>query len=71
MTEDEARLLWCPYSMTISRTTSVNRLFGEEMDPKASDLVERNTRCLGSGCMAWRWNRDGGPTGYCGLAGQL
>jgi hypothetical protein len=27
-------------------------------------------RCWGSGCMMWRWERDGSPRGYCGLAGS-
>jgi hypothetical protein len=27
-------------------------------------------RCVGSGCMAWRWSDlPGEPKGYCGLAG--
>jgi len=33
-----------------------------------------NNRCIGSGCMAWRWT-NGNPTagvgrGYCGRAGR-
>lgn len=63
MTEEEARARWCPFArvplyaaqpVQEESPTAANRA-----PPGANDAtragVERETRCLGAGCMAWRW----------------
>jgi hypothetical protein len=62
MTEEEAAQRWCPFARVPA--TAVNRVPGGQAHPAA--------RCLGSGCMAWRWRDTGrgeGDDGVCGLAG--
>ena len=72
MTEAEAKQRWCPFAMTVTRTTSANRMFGGTIDEKVEEAVREQTRCLGSECMAWRWvgEDDDYQGGYCGLAGK-
>jgi hypothetical protein len=69
LTEKEAAMRWCPFTRTYAEpghlevgaiATAVNR--GPTYDP---------CRCLGSGCMAWRWSDADsafGKVGECGLA---
>ncbi len=70
MTEDEAKQRWCPHVRYPSGTNSaVNRIgvanFG------VANFIEEETKCIGSDCMAWRW-QDGDPGGgHCGLAGPI
>jgi hypothetical protein len=86
MTEEEAKQRWCPFTRSgaadsagINRSLKVDETLGVNPEQR---LVSA-TRCLGSGCMAWRVNRDvyrdmnteiTGQTlpsyGYCGLAGK-
>lgn len=49
VTEEEAKTKWCSFARTTdpSESAAVNRMAGGRPDPEA--------RCLGSGCMAWRW----------------
>jgi hypothetical protein len=62
MTEDEAKTKWC---------------FRRKPDPIYVPEPS-NIRCIGSACMAWRWqmtvNKDGSiedeKEGFCGLAGE-
>ena len=75
MTEDEAKLRWCPFarvpSALMGRPLSYNRSIGDKQIPKA-------TECIASECMAWREDltRDEAQKGYpaknghCGLAGK-
>lgn len=92
MTEEEARARWCPFArvplyaaqpVQEESPTAANRA-----PPGASDStragVDRETRCLGGECMAWRWEPLasivdsqrllGEPIepkrGSCGLAGR-
>jgi hypothetical protein len=60
MTEEEAKKKWCP-----------NRI------PNATSIkTAREASCIGSDCMAWRWDKypkDEGhyhDRGHCGLAGE-
>jgi hypothetical protein len=77
MTEDEAKLRWCPFSRVAGFT--IEPSYNREMNG-----IAKNSECLASACMAWRtrpissrMNPPGGPDqrstvmdGYCGLAGQ-
>lgn len=72
-TEAEASKKWCPFGRIGHRAgIAIN----DPMNPNFS------AHCIGSGCMAWRWNGympvAGSPiegqdeaSGYCGLAGRL
>ena len=76
MTEADAKTKWCPMSRSLfyngDIVTSANR--GEDGTTHKAD------KCLGSGCMAWRWlsagvNPEGVPhgdqrQGFCGPAGK-
>lgn len=73
LTEKEASTRWCPFTRigagTVGQVVPVNRLGNGDIDTRA--------RCIGSRCMAWRWNGMhptfkgepiGEKTGSCGLA---
>ncbi len=47
MTEDQAETKWCPFS----------RLAGEGNRHDDGKLMW-GARCVGQGCMAWRWDDD-------------
>jgi hypothetical protein len=66
LTEDEAKMKWCPFARTRDgvgndHDLSLNRSYDGKADIGA--------RCLASGCMAWRWVNEVTGRGYCGLAG--
>lgn len=67
VTEAQAAKMWCPHGLSICRVGGENLV--------VSNRVEKEIpRCLGSGCMFWRWShQDNGPTadptGFCGSAG--
>lgn len=72
MTEDEAKKRWCPFVRTgLTAGMSVNRHVADA--PGANDGVWHETRCLASGCMAWRKDAPVARSmdGYCGLAGPI
>ena len=72
MTEEEAKTKWCPFARA------------QTADTDAAPAVNRTLRggidlgchCIGSACMAWRWDDDLLPKpnslsqGHCGLAGK-
>ena len=94
MTEDEAKTKWCPHVRDATEDLGTyNRWYkwvkemavGGMQNKKTTELDDDCT-CIGSECMAWRWdNYDGiyiyetaedllAPVperqGYCGLAGK-
>jgi len=85
MTEDEAKMKWCPFVRHDNGTGAFNR--GAWGGPKSENYDPINIKnnegkfacnCIGSVCMAWRWqmtvNKDGSiedeKEGFCGLAGE-
>ena len=62
MSEDEAKEKWCPFSRVWSyEGGSFNR------DLDGSEAV---ANCIGSRCMAWRWEDNRRERGFCGMAGK-
>ena len=65
ITEADAKKKWCPFGRVNQEGIVVNRY--SNGDPAAS------SHCLGSKCMAWRWQvlstEDNPRHGFCGLAG--
>lgn len=71
MTEEEAKTKWCPFVRL--GETAIGSTYNR-CGPEAS------LYCIGSACMAWRWNERGlrvigsipppGGEGHCGLAGK-
>jgi hypothetical protein len=70
MTEDEAKTKWCPTASVPGITGGKNRDAYGYPEPKA--------HCVGSVCMAWRWEPIRGFSdeemapfeGFCGLTGR-
>lgn len=74
MSEDEAKTKWCPFA----HLESGNRALGGD--------YRKSVLCIGSACMAWRWNYNPALrdeyrakdnmtddvllSGFCGLAGK-
>jgi hypothetical protein len=95
LTEAKATECWCPFArVAFVGDTVMNRVStfhqqlaqkqadrGDDRDLKYYQQQERDTHCVGSRCMAWRWagyrpvsslttpNQDEAH-GYCGLAGM-
>ncbi len=53
MTEEEAKTKWCPFA-NVGSTTSGLGGFNRFIPPVGSGSDE-SVRCIGSDCMAWRW----------------
>jgi len=83
MTEDEAKKRWCP--MRCVAGAGSDGCIDNRGNVDGRDVHANSSRdCLGSGCMAWRWNEMGvveengkgkrvpvqWEDGYCGLAGK-
>jgi hypothetical protein len=73
MTEKEAHTKLCPFTLVADEGIAVHR----------PALFDERPRCIGTGCMAWRWiskagtGEDGTPNyysgkwkGYCGRVGK-
>ncbi len=57
MTEDEAKTKWCPHAVAIFERVKIE--YGvtyREFSARTDRQVPENGRCIGSACMAWRWN---------------
>lgn len=78
-TEKEAATMWCPFVRYTGDTDHGSWGRGgnagnpANIDP-AKGPGDYACNCIGSRCMAWRWDDTGPPEtrhGYCGLAGQI
>ena len=59
MTEEEAKTKWCPYYQVNGGTDADdNRSTRFLPETKAYGPSLINAKCLGSACMAWRWDRE-------------
>jgi len=79
LTEAEAKTKWCPHARVIVPITEaetnemVDTATGNRID---NGKVPKNSKCIGSSCMAWRWRMylqaepDQHSRGYCGLSGR-
>lgn len=82
LTEAEAATKRCPLSfgpapvatITAAPSPSYGSPFGHQFNQPMFQVMPTN--CIGSACMAWRWQDsasdpgDRGPYGYCGKAGK-
>lgn len=50
MTEEDAKTKWCPFTRLIADNGGLTA--------NRSDSLPDITRCMGSGCMAWRWDAE-------------
>lgn len=67
MTEDEAKTKWCPFVRTgLTAGMAVNRHVADA--PGVWEGVYDETRCIGSGCMAWRGSGEVNKSGGYGAA---
>jgi hypothetical protein len=69
LTEEQARMKWCPHAMTATTMTQHPSFFGVGSGNRGyrTGTPYETCRCIASECMAWRWH-DG--IGFCGLAGK-
>lgn len=59
MTEDEAKTKWCPqYQVNGGTDADDNRSTRFLPETKAYGPSLLNAKCIGSACMAWRWDRE-------------
>jgi hypothetical protein len=76
VTEQEAKSKWCPHSRVVAKNglgPCGNRV--NDCAADGSPAVPEAAFCIGSHCMAWRWENkfqrkpSDSTHGYCGLAG--
>ena len=86
-TEDEAKTKWCPFARVPVVDAHGNVPTGAAIVNRHSSGVRAvGSHCIGSACMAWRWDakqlvwqyrptdkpaRPECRQGFCGLAGKL
>ena len=83
MTEDEAKMKWCPFARVICITGDPEKPNTGSYGPANRLATERDAvaiqsaNCIGSHCAAWReikqFSEKQGDVvigGYCGLAGK-
>lgn len=62
MTEEDAKAKWCPFARvggpmdSVARGTSYNRWPSSDGSEKAMLDESGHIKCIGSACMAWRWD---------------
>lgn len=59
LSEDEAGVRWCPQLLAVYIPADKHR-----------EYLNKQCKCHGSACMAWRWEDRKYERGYCGLAGK-
>lgn len=67
MYERDAMRKWCPFSIVSQRETSTTGS-GLSTAVSVNRGIDLDNKCLGAGCMAWRWVDESRRIGYCGLA---
>lgn len=85
LTEDQARVKWCPMARVAPEgdqnvwNRSRIDVGAQENVHQRPDRVVAMSRCIGSDCMAWRWLDpasdpavvpESARRGFCGLAGR-
>lgn len=68
MTEQEAKEKWCPFARV---AFGWNEAFRDSEQAVAATVnrcgeghaLSASTQCIGSACMAWRWNKEPIPAG--------
>ena len=69
VTEDEAKTMWCPFVRHADVDIyTFNRGGGDNFLNEHPNNQGSVCNCIGSKCMAWRWNPESGG-GYCGMGG--
>lgn len=60
MTEDEAKTKWCPFARVSANhgDSASNRSVGLDDGLGQEPHLFQASRCVGSACMAWRWEAD-------------
>ena len=80
ITEEQAKTMWCPDSRVLAADSAGNVREGAptayNRGMGTPNQLPGATTCLGSACMAWRWDRTfltpAEPTvGYCGRGGRI
>ena len=74
ISEEVAKTKWCPLAVVIVRDM-YSGAAGNRSNDKNTGLLT-GARCLGSRCMAWRWEiyngaeavHQAGDCGFCGMA---
>ncbi|MBK8019807.1 MAG: hypothetical protein IPK20_26155 [Betaproteobacteria bacterium] len=61
-TEKEAKTKWCPFTRVLlpvhqsgNRIGTFHKRIADDVDRKHYEEQEADCKCIGSGCMAWRW----------------
>lgn len=72
ITEKEAKTKWCPFARVLlpvhqsgNRIGTFHKRIADDVDRKHYEEQEADCTCIGSGCMAWRW--EGNPICYVRL----
>ncbi len=76
-TEREAWDRWCPFARVAENLSNVPFAFNRVQNIAGDQITAPpGAKCIGSQCMAWRWDRndetpDGHARGYCGAFGKV
>lgn len=74
MTEQEAKAKWCPFARVAFGWNEALRDSEQAVAATVNrgDNLSAHTSCIGSACMAWRWDENEPlcEHGHCGLAGK-